>query len=217
MIEHGGNRMEKIKQDALNFEQLTELGIENLEIALDRFLDDTIVKEIPILKSVIALVKTGKSIKDYLFMKKILAFLTNIQDIPKEKVDTFIQENKDKTKEIGMSILLIIESLNEISKAELIGKLFRLVVEKEIDDTIYLKLCYIIDKCYFEDILALKYFKECQIITSKNSFVHTEVLEGLYSNGLLSNSGFDGGDFSGKNSGTRFNLNRYSSILIRLI
>ncbi len=207
--------MKQISTDKFNAAELFDLGSDFTEIALDAFLEDGVVKEIPIIKTVVTLFKTGKSIKDYYTIKKLVAFLNGCKKISKEKVSEFVQSLDDeKRTEIGMKLLLIVDKVDDIKKAELIGRAFVLLLNKEIDLQFYLRLCHMIEMCFYSDILSLKYFKNTDtILTSKNETVPAIVLETLFSSGLISDYGFDGGDASGNNSGTRYGLNDYGAVL----
>ncbi|WP_010241520.1 hypothetical protein [Clostridium arbusti] len=211
--------MKNIKENNINFDDIKDAGIDNIEVALDNFLQDRILKEIPFVKTVIALFKTGKSIRDYLLMEKLCAFLTNIEDIPQDKINKFINklENEKNITKIGIKILQIIDRLDDTRKAELIGKLFKVLLDEEINSSQYFRLCYIIDKCYYDDIFQLKYIDEDGSITSHNKQIDNEILENLFSNGLLSSKGIDEGTFENTYGGTIYVLNDYSKILIRLI
>ncbi len=192
--------------------ELVDLGNDVAEIAIDSILDEGLLKELPVIKTVFTLYKTGKSVKDQFTLRKILSFLNGCNGLSKEETEEFIQnfENEKKSKEFGMQLLLLIDKTDDIKKAELIGKLFLLLLKKTFDLKVYLRLCYMINKCFYDDILCLQYFKDSQsILTSNNEIVDAIVLENLFSSGLLSEYGFDGGDASGKNGGTRYALNDY--------
>jgi len=66
--------------------------------------------------------------------------------------------------------------------------------------------------------LYLKKFTSADmILTSHNEIIEETILEELFSSGWLSEFGFDGGDSSGNNAGTRYGLNDYGSIITRIL
>ena len=199
---------------------IADLGTDFAEIAVDSFLEEGIVQEIPILKTIFVAYKTGTRIKDSFTLQKILSFLKECKNISQEEVQNFIQNIGDEKKisEFGMRLFLVIDKVDEIPKAELIGRLFVLLLKREIDVQFYLRLCHMINSCLYDDILGLKHFvADDTILTSENEIVDTVVLESLFSSGLISDYGFDGGNAWGKNSGTRFGINKYGTIVKRVL
>ena len=57
------------------------------EIGIDSFITDDVLKEIPLVKTVVGVVKSGLKVKEILFTKKILTFLKEFHsgDLSKEK------------------------------------------------------------------------------------------------------------------------------------
>lgn len=199
---------------------LFDLGNDITEIAIDSILNEGLLKEIPIIKTISTFYKTGKSIKDQFILRKIISFLNGCNGLSVKEAENFVQsfENEEMAKEFGMRLLLLIDKADDIKKAELIGRLYILLLKREFDSKFYLRLCYMINKCFYDDILCLNFFEdEESILTSTNEVVDTIVLENLFSSGLISEYGFDGGDVSGKNSGTRYGLNDYGIQLKKIL
>jgi hypothetical protein len=59
---------------------------------LDSFLDNGLVKDIPVLGTIVGLYKSSISISDKLFIKKVLHFLAELKDIPQDKRSEQIQK-----------------------------------------------------------------------------------------------------------------------------
>lgn len=207
------------EKENVDLEPIEDIGIDGIEIALDSFIAEGIFEEIPFVKIVIALAKSGKSFKDYLLKRKILNFIKNIQDISQEEIDKFTNamNSTKQLNEIGFKILEIIDRLDDVKKAELIGKLYKLLIKREISENNFFRMCYLIDKCYYGDILELRHFKVHKTLTSSNPHLDTEILENLFSNGLLSNNGFDGGSFNDEFGGNVYQLNNYGKLIMELI
>ena len=198
--------------NANSHDALMDLGIDYSEIALDTFLNDGVVKEIPIIKTVVSLFKTGRSINDYYSLKKLAAFLNGCHGLSEEQVQKFMEKlgSEKKRKDIGTKILFIVDRVDAVEKAELIGRALKLLVTEQIGLPFYFRLCHMIDKSFYDDIEALTAFqKDDTIITSTNPLIPAHVLEELFSSGFISDFGFDGGDFKGQNEGTRFGLNEF--------
>ncbi|MBT3190788.1 MAG: hypothetical protein HN736_06590 [Anaerolineae bacterium] len=55
--------------------ELIDITAENLEVAIDLLLENDIAREIPFLNSVLALLRSAKSIRDRLFVQKLQKFI----------------------------------------------------------------------------------------------------------------------------------------------
>lgn len=53
---------------------LTDVGTDFTEIGIDLFLDNEIIKDIPVVKTIFSLVKTGLAIRERCFAKNFLTF-----------------------------------------------------------------------------------------------------------------------------------------------
>ena len=79
--------------ETLKESDLTKVSAGILESIIDEgLLEDGILKEIPILGSIIGLGKTVSSVKDYLFAKKIVGFLSGVANISQEKRNEIISK-----------------------------------------------------------------------------------------------------------------------------
>lgn len=113
------------------------------ELAMDSFLDEGTLKEIPILGTLFSIYKIGSSLRERHYIKKIVVFLNQLKDIPKKQREDFLSklDNNDKFKEsIFEKTLLLLERLDETHKAEMIGNLFRLFIMEVIDRDKLLRL-----------------------------------------------------------------------------
>ena len=195
---------------------ICDTAVDYCEIAIDTIFTDETIKEIPVLKTIYSVFKTTKNVKDFLLLKRINAFINGCGNISEGKRSRFILKMGDEKfcTKVGEKILLLVDKVDEVEKAELIGKAFVLFIEDKIEIPFYFRLCSMIDRCFYDDLKTLYLFSdERTIITSKNELVETISLESLSAVGLLSTFGIDGGDFALKNSGIRYGLNSYSEIL----
>ncbi|MFW9874720.1 MAG: hypothetical protein ACFFG0_16555 [Candidatus Thorarchaeota archaeon] len=143
-------------------ERSIDLNIDFAEIALDSFLVDNIIKEIPVIKSIRSIFKIGCSVKDIFFMKKLLIFFSqyhsghladeNLLEF-KKKID---EDSKYKQKVID-NLVIIIERLNSEKKAEILAKLFTAYLEGAYDWDSFLDLSSCIEQLLLVDFKLLKF------------------------------------------------------------
>jgi hypothetical protein len=141
--------------DTLKDSDLKGLTSEWSEVFLDTFLAEGILKDIPIVNSIISIGKTGLKINEMMLMKKILYFISQINDIAQEEREKVISEIDDSKKyriKIGEKLLYIIETCDDHEKAEITGKLFSVFLRGLIDYDEFLRCSLVIEKCMINDL-----------------------------------------------------------------
>jgi hypothetical protein len=141
---------ETIKND--NFQDvIMDLG----ETAIDTIFDDGVLKEVPILGSVLGLARATMTIQDKLFTKKLLTFLLQLQSTDtksrKEQVDKIDNDPNYKTK-VGEKLLHIIDKCEDSEKAAYIGKLFQCYIEEKLDYEDFLRASKCIELTFLYDL-----------------------------------------------------------------
>lgn len=106
-----------------------DTALDYAEIGLDAFVSDDVLKEIPIVKTVVGVVKSGLKIKEIFFAKKILTFLKEFHSgkLPKDKFDKFQEEFTTDEKYRGKvmeQIMVFNDSFLQAEKSKVYGNLF---------------------------------------------------------------------------------------------
>lgn len=186
------------------------------EVAIDSLLNDGLFKDIPIIGTVLSVGNLVNSISDRILLSKLLHFINELNLKSSAEVDDFKQKyfkDNDYSK-IGSRILLSLELADNLEKIRWLARTLRLFIEEELTKSEYLRLSSIINSVYVEDVLKINVFNLSEKITSTNNLnIESFVLEHLFSNGIISSCGFDGGDTSGENSGTVYFLNDFGLII----
>lgn len=200
----------------LNTDSLEDINVDWADNILNILLEGNY--DIPFVKTAVAIYKTGKGISEYLFAVKLQKFLQECKNINEEKKQAFMRKMvEDNEQKIGLSFIQILVNLDEVEKATIIGKAYKYCIENELSLKFYLRLCYLVNECYYNDILELQHFRTNNRILSKNKVMDEEVLDSLFAAGLLSEYGYDGGGFNGEDEGTQYGLNKYSEAIINFI
>jgi hypothetical protein len=144
--------------DILRNPDLQRLSAEISESIFDSFISDVFLKDLPIIKSIIGIGKTAISIKDKLFIKKIIHFLSDIGHIPYKKrknmIDSIDVDEKYKVK-VGEKLVYILDKCDDYIDARYIAKFFCAFLEKKISYDDFLKGSRIIQNIFIGD---LEYF-----------------------------------------------------------
>lgn len=112
---------------------LMEIGEDTVkdygEMALDAFLDDNMLKNIPVIGTLINLGKCGMTIKNLQFAKNYYVFIQEIRnkEISKEKLDKHIEELKNNPKRMRKemeTLLIYLEQYKEIEKIKYMANIY---------------------------------------------------------------------------------------------
>ena len=115
-----------IKESILS-EKAVSLASEYSEIALDSILQDGILKDIPVINTIIGISKASIAMRDRLLIKKIVQFLAGLNDVTFEKRIQMIIRLEQDTKfsqSVGEHILEILERVESHRKPIIIARVF---------------------------------------------------------------------------------------------
>jgi hypothetical protein len=130
-----------------------------LEVALDNILDEGIIKDIPIVRTIVGIYKATASIRDRALVKKLVNFLSSLSTVSQEVRQQFRAkmnvDEKFKCK-VGEKLLLIIERLDDMGKPSLISLAFQAYMEEHIDFDMFQRLSCAIDKSFYPDLMSFK-------------------------------------------------------------
>lgn len=143
----------------------TKIGIDITQISIDSVLESGVLKDFPIIGSLIGIWKTGVTVKDYLFLNKLIFFLKESSTLPEKSRKKIIEKLEDSSYqlEVGEKLIAIIDKLETGSKAKLLGKAFALVGNNIISNDEFWRISFVIEKLPMDDILALKKWRNIEL------------------------------------------------------
>ena len=160
-----------------NFQDIT---IDISEITIDTLLKDGILKDIPIVGTLIHLAKLGANIRDLLFLKKIISFMNGLKDISpteRNKMINEIDDSKEYRVKVGEKLLYIIDTCSDYENSENVSQLFKAFLEKKITYDEFLRSSNIIERVTSYD---LKWF-----LKNTCEYMSVEEVGSLISSGLF--------------------------------
>ena len=98
-----------------------------------------ILKDVPFISFLAKVFGLGSSIRDQLFLKKLRTFLEEAGKGSADKREAFrvrLANEPGLAGKCGESVLLLLDKLSELSKAQLMGFAFRCFMERAIDDVV---------------------------------------------------------------------------------
>src|SRR4030042_7133538 len=147
---------EIIKQEAIEGKLVESLEVKELggliaeysELGLDSILDDGVVKDVPILRTLVGLAKVGFNIRDRIYIKKIAGFLAQVGQTTQEQREAFIEKYCGDTKRFEEAVLLILEQADRFEKTVLIGKIFKACILGEITYEEVLRMSSMVNRAF---------------------------------------------------------------------
>jgi hypothetical protein len=128
------------------------------EVAIDSMMTEGVLKDIPIIGTILNLAKTGIALKERHMIRKLLLFLKNLEDISTEDKNKFtekLNEDGEFAENISEKLLLIIDRLDETEKAKIVANIFKLYVYGLIEQQMFLRLTLIVERGFLSDLQIL--------------------------------------------------------------
>lgn len=154
------NTLSNSLEHTLKDSDLQNVTISLAEVFSDSLMEEGIAKEIPIIGTVIGLGKATMGIKECLFLKKVIYFISELKSISAKKrhemIDKIDNSGKFRTK-VGEKLLYIIDKCDDHEKSQIIARLFSAFLTEIISYDEFLRASHIVDQVIYED---LKWFVE---------------------------------------------------------
>jgi hypothetical protein len=145
------NSLEQTLKDS----DLHNVTISLAEVFADSLMKDGIAKDIPIIGSVIGLGKTAIGIKESLFLKKVIYFISELKNISSaqrhEMIDEIDNSGKFRTK-VGEKLLYIIDKCDDHEKSQIIARIFSAFLLGTISYAEFLRASHIVNQLIIDDL-----------------------------------------------------------------
>lgn len=182
--------MDKLIEDFKEslFENSEELVGDYTELGIDSFINDGVLKDIPIVKTIVSVLKIGKNVHDRNLLKQSLNFIKefNNGNVDEGKLKNYkieIEKNTKKSEKELERVLLLLNNFIDIQKSIILAKLFKAYINEQINWNEFCEFADITDRLFMEDIRILKHFKENKEL--KGQLEDQFRVERIYSLGIL--------------------------------
>ncbi len=178
--------------------ELKEIAEIALQITLDRIVKEGALHDVPVVKTLVNIVKAGISVSEELFFRKLQRFLVELEKIPLNERNRLLAKYPDGSQaqtELGEQLLLVLEKLDQIQKPEILAKFFAAFVREEIDLQMFSRLSYALDRFNIDLLpnLRYRYVRDGSPVDNSEDVLHELALAGLLTV-HLSTSGTLGGN-----------------------
>lgn len=196
-------RSEGLEEDVLALirsRHLQDSLVDLSEAGIDPLLQEGFLRDVPLLGTVIGAIRTAGSIRDLLLVKKLGRFIRALQAVPLHERKAFDRSlgSVEERHRIGESLLLLLDRLDDMSKPELIGRLFQAYIRTEIDFPAFQQMATSIGRLHVAHIDALIEFYASHAKGRSVKPPELDVLQALSFSGLVRVSAEgDGGGLMG--------------------
>jgi hypothetical protein len=139
-------------------EGLVELGIDVGEVVVDSMMKDGILRDFPVIGAAVGFFRIGRTIHDIFLVTKISRFMDGAKLVNEAERQDFcrrLREEKDFAKRVEEQVVVYLDRYEHISKAKVLGLIFKALARKRIDEEQFQRLAYHVDRCFAPDLLKL--------------------------------------------------------------
>ena len=139
--------------DKGNLSVLGELG----EVAIEAVMDDGVLRDVPILSTVVGVGKCIKNVSDVLFAKKLIAFLYGLKDADAQRREEAIAKWESDSKyriRVGETLLNMVHRCDDTQKARWLSQLFCALVLKRGNGDMFMRAEKVLSSLSVMDVYA---------------------------------------------------------------
>lgn len=103
--------IEEAIEKTIETSDLENINVNLAEVAIDSVLEDGVLKDLPIVSIVVGLSKFGFRLRETIFLKKVLKFLSPLKYTSKVERQKFlkkIEESETYNKKVGEALIMIL-------------------------------------------------------------------------------------------------------------
>lgn len=175
---------------ALKSDEIVELSKEYIELGIDSLIESDVFESIPFVGTAIGLYKAAGSVRDQLFIEKVIRFLTHFSDLPDaERINMTERLNEDDkfAGKAGAKLIEIIDRMESEDKPEVAAEFLKAFGRKEIDFNVLRRLLVALERVPSFDIRKLAVF--AAIDPDQPMKMEDDFLDSLVNAGMAKSNG----------------------------
>lgn len=137
---------------------LIDLSESVLDSAIESIVESDVLVKIPVVGFIAGFTKGVISLRDRLYVSKILSFFSETAKATEEdkrKYQEKLDKDPEECKKAGYVILDLIDKVTSNEKAAMIGKIFHAFMREGFTPAKMIHLCEIIERTYLQDLNSL--------------------------------------------------------------
>lgn len=133
------------------------------EAGIDTLITDTLIKEeflkdVPILNTVLSIIKTANRINDYFFLKKMVDFFQNLDKfsvLEKSREWQRIDGDNEYAKKIGEHVIFLLDKFDNLDKPALLAKIFSAFIISDLTKEEFYEISRGIEKASIDSLNSI--------------------------------------------------------------
>ncbi|NTU50716.1 MAG: hypothetical protein HGA87_07595 [Desulfobulbaceae bacterium] len=149
--------------ESLTTEMPSDLLTEYTEIGLDNLISDGLLKDIPVVNTIVALGKLGISIHDRLFVKKLLTFLVDFQAVSYQDRVAMVhklESDPQYGRKVGEHIVELLDRIESHMKPRMVSLVFKAYSSSIIDGVMLHRLNNAIERIPVMEVKNIRTFRD---------------------------------------------------------
>ena len=149
--------------DSIATEPAIEIAKEYAEIGIDAVLSESVLKNIPVVNTIVSLGKIGVNIHDRILIKKLLLFLGNLQSISAQKRNDMVQRLESDSsygRKVGEHVIELLDRIESQLKPQMVAAVFKAYAASLIDCDMLHRLNNSIERIPLFEIPNLRKFSD---------------------------------------------------------
>ncbi|MNZ31246.1 hypothetical protein D3C78_485400 [compost metagenome] len=179
----------------LKSDSVVSVGKDFLELGIDAVLESGALKDIPLVNAVVGIFGAAGSVRDQLFVNKLIRFMSQLSEVSQEERIAMVQKLNEDNKfsgKVGAALIEIIDRMESEKKPELSARCFAAFARGEISFEELRQILFALEKVPSFEVEKLEQFSKSTIDESLK--MDESVLLSFVNAGLgKNNGGFDGG------------------------
>lgn len=138
--------------------ELADISEDITEVILDSLLDEGVLKDLPVVGTIVKVFKGAMNIRDRVFVAKVDRFLFQVSKIPLEKRLLFKEKlNADEKlrRKLGLTLTLLLDRLDDIEKPDFVAWCFSAYLNDNITYETFRRIASAIDIAFLDDLKAI--------------------------------------------------------------
>jgi len=144
-------------------DELKSLAGEYAELGIDQLIKEGVLKDIPVVNTVMALAKVGLTVRDHLLINKLMQFLGPLHDLdPKVRRDVVARLENDPNygRKVGEHLIQLLDRIDTHKKPAMLARTFRAYAQGEIDAELFHRLNHAVVRTPWFEVPDIRKFHD---------------------------------------------------------
>lgn len=177
---------------SLEWKSFANLGVDVMQASIKTIVENEILKELPIVKISISVLKFGKNMRERNLLKQQLNFIKTLNDgtIPNDELKkhqtSLEQDPKKLEKELGR-VMLLLDRHTEYMQSQVLARFYQAYIKREVSWAKFCELAAANERIFISDYeILLAIFNKLGRDTQHSDYTNNYQVDRLISLGFLS-------------------------------